>query len=75
MNAVVRSTLFDLSTQRGRPNDPDERIFSGAYRTAARAFAQAVQRAQRALREAGENASRLDGYTWHSNRHSFASRL
>jgi site-specific recombinase XerD len=41
----------------------------------ARAFAQAVQRAQTALRQAGGDASRLDGYTWHSNRHSFASRL
>jgi site-specific recombinase XerD len=75
MNAVVRSTLFDLSTQRERPNDPDELIFSRAYRTVARAFAQAVQRAQTALREAGGDASRLGDYTWHSNRHSFASRL
>ena len=33
MNAVVRSTLFDLSAQRARPNDPEELIFSGAYRT------------------------------------------
>jgi site-specific recombinase XerD len=23
----------------------------------------------------GRNAIRLDGYTWHSNRHTFASRL
>jgi hypothetical protein len=27
------------------------------------------------LREAGKDPSRLDGYTWHSNRHTFASRL
>lgn len=41
----------------------------------ARAFVQAVGRAQKALRAAGKDASRLDGYTWHSNRHTFASRL
>jgi site-specific recombinase XerD len=34
-----------------------------------------VKEAQTALRTAGRDASRLDGYTWHSNRHSFASRL
>ena len=34
-----------------------------------------MSRAQTALRTAGKDASRLDGYTWHSHRHSFASRL
>jgi site-specific recombinase XerD len=75
MNAVVRSTLFDLGAQRLRPDDPEELIFSGAYRTVARAFSYAVRQAQTALRAAGKDASRLEGYTWHSNRHSFASRL
>jgi site-specific recombinase XerD len=28
-----------------------------------------------ALSEGGKDASRLDGYTWHCNRHTFASRL
>jgi len=75
MNSVVRSVLFDLGAGRGRPDDPDEPIFVGAYRTVARVFVQAVGRAQKALRAAGKDASRLDGYTWHSNRHTFASRL
>ena len=74
-NAVVRSTLFDLSAQRKRLNDPDELIFDGAYRTVARLFSHAVQQAQSEIRAAGKDASRLEGYTWHSNRHSFASRL
>jgi len=75
MNPLVRSVMVDLGTQRNRPNDPDEPIFTGAYRTVARVFTHAVTRAQAALRAAGKDASRLDGYTWHSNRHTFASRL
>ena len=27
------------------------------------------------LRKEGRRAGSLDGYTWHSNRHTFASRL
>src|SRR2546427_7810493 len=75
MNSVVRSVLFDLGTRRQRPNDPEERISVGASRPVARTFSQAVAHAQTALRGSGEDASRLDGYTWHANRHSFASRL
>jgi len=75
MNAVVRSVLIDAATRRKHPNDPDASIFAGAYRTVARAFTQAVSRAQAALRASGKDATRLDGYTWHSNRHTFASRL
>ena len=33
------------------------------------------QRAAEALRKAGRDANRLSGYTWHSNRHTFAFRL
>ena len=44
MNSVVRSVLFDLGARRQRPNDPEEPIFVGAYRTVARAFSQAVTR-------------------------------
>jgi len=40
-----------------------------------RFFPAAVERAQAALREARKDASRLDGYVWHGNRHTFASRL
>src|SRR6058998_3736938 len=75
MNAVVRSVLIDAATRRKHPNDPDASIFAGAYRTVARAFTQAVSRAQAALRASGKDATRLEGYVWHSNRHTFASRL
>jgi site-specific recombinase XerD len=34
-----------------------------------------VEWARRALVGAGKDASRLEGYTWHCNRHTFASRL
>lgn len=75
MNSVVKSVLFDLGARRGRLDAPEEPIFTDAYRTVARAFAEAVGRAQKALRATGKDTSRLDGYTWHSNRHTFASRL
>ncbi len=75
MNTTVQSMLLELATRRKRTDDPMEPVFGHAYRTVARAFQQAVQRAQVVLREAGKDAARLDGYTWHGNRHSFASRL
>src|SRR2546426_7913520 len=75
MNSVVRSVLLDIGANRKRPNDPTEPVLTAAYRTVARTFARAVERAQATLRDAGKDASRLDGYTWHGNRHSFASRL
>ena len=34
-----------------------------------------MERAKTALVAAGRDATRLDGYTWHCNRHTFASRL
>jgi site-specific recombinase XerD len=34
-----------------------------------------VAQARVALRAAGRDAGRLEGYTWHCNRHTFASRL
>jgi integrase len=75
MNSVVRSVILDVGTRRQRPDDPTERVFTAAYRTVARLFVRAVERGQAALRDAGEDAARLDGYTWHGNRHTFASRL
>jgi integrase len=75
MNSVVRSVLVDVGAGRQRPDEPTERVFTVAYRTVARLFVRAVERAQAALRDAGRDASRLDGYTWHGNRHTFASRL
>jgi integrase len=44
-------------------------------RHAVRLFGRAVARAQVALRDAGKDSSRLEGFTWHGLRHTFASRL
>ena len=38
-------------------------------------FDAALERARAALREAGKDASRVEAYVWHCNRHTFASRL
>jgi len=75
VNSVVRSTLFDLASNRQDPENPAEMVFRCPYRQPDRFFPKAVERAQTALRDAGKDASRLDGYTWHGNRHTFASRL
>jgi integrase len=66
---------MDLAGQRTRPDDPSERVFKCAYVQPDKFFPAAVERARKALIAAGEDASRLDGYTWHCNRHTFASRL
>ncbi|PYN99876.1 MAG: hypothetical protein DMD89_09855 [Candidatus Rokuibacteriota bacterium] len=42
---------------------------------AAPSTSQALKQAQAAPRKANKDASRLDDYVWHSNRHTFASRL
>lgn len=75
MNSIVRSVLLDIGTERRRPDDPQELVFSHAYRTVARAVERAVERAREALRDAGRDTTHLDGYTWHGNRHTWASRL
>jgi site-specific recombinase XerD len=75
MNAVARSVLLDLAGQRVRTDDPDVRLFPLSYRQTHILFARAVARAQELLRDAGRDASRLDGLTWHGLRHTFASRL
>jgi site-specific recombinase XerD len=75
MNSVVRSILMDLAGNRARPNDPAEYVFDPRPVQSKSFFDAAVERAQAVLREAGEDASRLEGYVWHSNRHTFASRL
>jgi site-specific recombinase XerD len=38
-------------------------------------FTKAVQQAAKALQGDGKDTTRLLGYVWHSNRHTFASRL
>lgn len=59
----------------GRRHDPSESVFRVPYRTAVRLFGGAVERARKALRDAGKAGTRLDGFTWHGLRHTFASRL
>jgi site-specific recombinase XerD len=75
MNASLTRLLVDLSLRRERPQNPEASVFQAAYRTVARSFERAVKEAQKALQRAGRDASLLEGYTWHSNRHTFASRL
>jgi integrase len=75
MNSTVRGIVMDLAAKRGRPGDPLEHVFTPRPVQTKSFFSKAVLRAQEALTEAGKDPSRLDGYVWHSNRHSFASRL
>jgi integrase len=72
LNRAARAALVDAASRRQRPDDPDEPIFRGAYRTVSREFVRAVRAAQAALRSAGQDdeAARLEGVTWHSLRHS-----
>jgi len=60
-----------------RPDDPREPVFPRRYREPDKFFPRAVDRAQEALRAAGQEheAARLDGVTWHGLRHTWASRL
>jgi integrase len=50
-------------------------VFKCSYVQPDKFFPAAVGRARDALRAAGEDVTRLVGYTWHCNRHTFASRL
>jgi site-specific recombinase XerD len=75
INSVARAALIDVAGQRERPNDPTEPVFRAAYRTTARAIEKGVEAAQATLAASGKDPSRLRGYTWHGNRHTFASRL
>lgn len=75
INSAVRSVLLDLGGGRARPDDRTEHVFALRPRESKAFFPKAIERAQAALRKADKDASRLDGYVWHSNRHTFASRL
>ena len=75
INSVVRSVLFDLGLSRQRTDDPTEPVFTCRHAQADKFFPRAVKQAQKALKDAGEATGGLDGYTWHGNRHTFASRL
>ena len=75
MNSKVRSALMDLAADRQRMDDADAPVFQCRHAQADKFFPKAVERAKTALVAAGLDATRLDGYTWHCNRHTFASRL
>jgi hypothetical protein len=66
---------MDLAGQRERPSDPQEPVFRCRHQQADKFFPAAVARARAALVKAGKDVARLEGYTWHCNRHTFASRL
>jgi site-specific recombinase XerD len=74
-NSTVRSVLLDLGAARRRPDDATELVFAEQPRESKVFFPKAVERAQEALKAAGKEPCRLDDYVWHSNRHTFASRL
>src|SRR5262249_34539180 len=67
MNSRVRSVLIDLGTQRQQPDDSSEPVFRCRHAQADKFFPKAVKAAQRALKTAKKDTSRLDGYTWHGN--------
>jgi integrase len=75
MNSTVRSILLDLADQRKCPDDPLELVFQCRHVQADKFFPKAVGLAQASLKKASKEASRLDVFTWHGNRHTFASRL
>lgn len=75
MNSVVRGVLMDLAGARRRPDDPDELVFPDRPTEPAHFFPKAVERAAAAMKAAGEAAPHLGSYSWHGNRHTFASRL
>jgi len=75
MNSLVRSVMMDVAGGRRRPDDPSGAVFTCPHAQADKFFPKAVERAQGALRTQQQDASRLEGYTWHCNRHTFASRL
>jgi len=77
LNSAARNALLDLAAKRTRPADPEEPVSRAAYRTVSREFVRTVAAAQATLRAAGreDEATRLDGVTWHALRHTFASRL
>src|SRR2546425_724009 len=75
MNSTVGSVLMDLGAERKRPSDPGEVVFACRHEQADKFFPRAVERARKALADMGRDGGRLEGFTWHGNRHAFASRL
>ena len=66
---------MDLATRRVPPDDSMEPVFQGLPRDASKFSPAAVKRTQAALKANGMDATGLDAVTWHSCRHTFASRL
>jgi integrase len=75
MNSLVRDTLAELAPTRKRLGDPREGVFADAPQRPEGFFPAAVKRARIALAGAAQDPAQLDGYTWHANRHTWASRL
>ena len=75
MNGTVRAELVDLAAARQSPEDPSEYVFTVRPRESKVFFPRAIERARAALVAAGVDSRHLDAYCWHSNRHTFASRL
>jgi integrase len=75
LNSIVRSVLFDLGGRRERPDDAGELVFRPRPKQSDSFFPKAVERARTALRDRNVACPHLDTYVWHSNRHTFASRL
>ena len=74
INSAVRSALIDLGTGKRPDDDGSGLVFPGRPAQADKYFPRAVETARAALKAAGKDSSRLGGYTWHGNRHTFASR-
>jgi site-specific recombinase XerD len=75
LNATARAVVIDLSTKRPASASPSDVLFPSAYRTVARAVERAVAAAVVTLKAAGKDTGFLEGCTWHSCRHTYASRL
>jgi len=76
LNSAVARLLIDLGAARTPHSDAEGLSSAGQPTgTVSRVFLASVERAQTSLRDAGKDAGRLEGYTWHGNRHTFASRL
>jgi integrase len=73
INCAVRSALIDLGSGL-TPDSGTRPVFPGRPAQADKYFPKAVEAARAALKGAGKDTSRLVGYCWHSNRHTFASR-
>jgi integrase len=79
MNTMVRSVLVSLAG--GRTPDGETYLFAAPGesppRQAGKWFYRAVNAARTRLAKEGhtDDVQRLDGFTWHCLRHTFASRL